>query len=80
MCDACTRRACGSCPRTNCECYAAFAAWQAYHAATIRPVSKGKDQWSPETAADPPHSAYTGRHERYLDYKLGPKGIRQKSP
>ena len=80
LCEACSLRACGSCSHINCDCYSAFQAWQSYHAATVRPTSKGRDQWNSATAVSPPHNAYTGRHERNLGYRLGANGRRQKFP
>lgn len=79
MCEACARRACGSCSLSGCECFFAYSAWQSYHAATIRPISKGRDHWSPESSQRPPHSAYSGRHERNLAFSLGNDGRRQRS-
>lgn len=79
MCEACARRACGSCPGVGCGCFSAFEAWEAYHAATIRPITRGRDNWTSETAVPPPHNAYRGRHERNLAYRLGADGSRQGS-
>lgn len=79
MCHACSARACGSCAEGDCACFSVFGAWRAYHAVTIRPA-RGRDEWRPETAQPPPHHAYTGRHERNLDFRLDRVGRRERTP
>ena len=72
ICDACRDRACGSCTEADCECFRIFSAWRDYHVALARPRSRRKAQL-------PDAHAYTGRHERYLNYKLDSRGRRRKA-
>ena len=76
MCPPCAARACGSCTATECACLHVFQAWQTYHSLTVRPLNRRHDTWEPEGAAVPPHHAYTGRHERYLEFELDRRGRR----
>ena len=76
MCQPCQSRACGSCTESGCECFRVFQAWQEYHRVTIRPVRVRHDAWEASTAETPPHHAYTGRHERNLNFRLDRAGRR----
>jgi hypothetical protein len=76
MCDACAAKACGSCSRGVCECFAIFKAWEDYKILAATPPGRIVRRRPPVQA--PEHHAYTGRHERNVAYAIDARGRRVK--